>query len=53
MDLSEFRKLAFDCVSGMTFMQSHNMYHLNLKPENILIIDGDYVISDFGTSKII
>ncbi len=53
MDINDFRKFASDCVSGMVFMQSQNMYHLDLKPENILFIDGDYVISDFGTSKII
>jgi serine/threonine protein kinase len=53
MDINNFRKFATDCVSGMAFMHSQNIYHLDFKPENILIIDGDYVISDFGTSKII
>jgi serine/threonine protein kinase len=53
MEIKDFRKFASDCVAGMTFMKSQNVFHLDLKPENILIMDSDYVISDFGTSKII
>lgn len=35
--LEEILSLATDIVSGLAFLHSHNMLHLDLKAENILL----------------
>ena len=30
-------------------MKDKNMHHLDIKPANILILDNEYYLSDFGT----
>ncbi len=30
-------------------MKKKNMYHLDIKPANILILNNEYYLSDFGT----
>uniref|UniRef100_V9KZA0 non-specific serine/threonine protein kinase n=1 Tax=Callorhinchus milii TaxID=7868 RepID=V9KZA0_CALMI len=40
-----------DIVSGLSFLHSHNIVHLDLKPANVLISDqGQCKIGDFGCS---
>ncbi|KAL0210105.1 hypothetical protein P9112_010189 [Eukaryota sp. TZLM1-RC] len=43
---------AISITSALQF-HSNNFIHRNLKPQNILMVDGRPKISDFGTSKII
>jgi len=58
-DISErFKcKLALDVAKGMAFLHSHNIYHRDIKPDNMLVVSSHpdaYVnlkITDFGTSR--
>ncbi|KAL0209771.1 hypothetical protein P9112_009855 [Eukaryota sp. TZLM1-RC] len=44
---------AISITSAIHFLHSNNFIHRDLKPQNILMVDGRPRISDFGTSKII
>ncbi|KAL0209760.1 hypothetical protein P9112_009844 [Eukaryota sp. TZLM1-RC] len=44
---------AISITSALHFLHSNNFIHRDLKPQNILMVDGRPRISDFGTSKII
>ncbi|KAL0210076.1 hypothetical protein P9112_010160 [Eukaryota sp. TZLM1-RC] len=44
---------AISITSALQFLHSNNFIHRDLKPQNILMVDGRPRISDFGTSKII
>ena len=51
-----FFKICSDLVSGLSYLCLGNpevsLIHGDIKPENILLMNGDYLISDFGTSKV-
>ena len=50
--LREILSYAFDFLTGLHFMHSHGILHLDVKPGNILITDSNRaVISDFGLSR--
>ncbi|KAL0207961.1 hypothetical protein P9112_010548 [Eukaryota sp. TZLM1-RC] len=44
---------AISITSALLFLHSNNFVHRDLKPQNILMVDGRPRISDFGTSKIV
>jgi len=55
---NKFRcKLALDVAKGMTFLHSNNVYHRDIKPDNMLVISPhrntqiNLKITDFGTSR--
>jgi serine/threonine protein kinase len=33
-------------------LEGKKIYHFDIKPDNILIKDGNYLIADFGTSYV-
>ncbi len=41
-------KLGLDVVRGLFALKKAGVLHLNVKPENIMIDDDDYKLSDFG-----
>lgn len=43
--------LLYDLSSGLAYMQSINLSHRDIKPHNILKINGVYKVTDFGVSK--
>lgn len=51
--LSEDETLRYtrQIASALSYMHEHRMLHLDLKPGNIMIKDGNAVIIDFGLSK--
>lgn len=50
-------KLALDVAKGMAFLHSNNVYHRDIKPDNMLVISPhrnthiNLKITDFGTSR--
>lgn len=43
--------LLYDLVSALSYMQKIKISHRDIKPHNILKINGVYKMSDFGVSK--
>ena len=49
---SEIRKYAVDLMSGVAHMHKLRVYHCDMKPDNVMIFEGDVAkIIDFGTAK--
>lgn len=51
--ISEF-EIAFllkSLLSGLQYLHSNDIFHLNLKPENILFIDDVLKLDDFGLAR--
>jgi len=49
---SEIRKYAVDILSGIDHMHRLRVYHCDMKPENVMIFEGDTAkLIDFGTAK--
>lgn len=42
------KKIIVGILDGLEVIHSNGLVHRDIKPENILIIDGEYKISDFG-----
>ena len=57
MDPKFRTKLALDVAKGMNFLHTNNIYHRDLKPDNMLVISPhrnnhiNLKITDFGTSR--
>lgn len=46
------RKYLRDIVSGLIYLHSHNIVHLDIKPQNLLVShDGNVKIADFSVSQ--
>uniref|UniRef100_UPI00398ED382 proto-oncogene serine/threonine-protein kinase mos n=1 Tax=Pristiophorus japonicus TaxID=55135 RepID=UPI00398ED382 len=51
LDVGDCLKFSSDIVSGLSFLHSHSIVHLDLKPANVLITEeGRCKIGDFGCS---
>src|SRR3989338_8822398 len=46
-------ELLFQIASGVEFLHSHGLVHLDLKPENVIISHGSVKLIDFGFSCLI
>jgi serine/threonine protein kinase len=51
-EVNEDEKIQFfyEILSAVDFLHRNGMYHCDIKPDNILIIDGKCVLSDLGLS---
>lgn len=48
----QIRKYAVDILTGITHMHSKRIYHLDMKPENVILCNADTAkLIDFGLSK--
>ena len=48
----EARLLFLQLLQGVAAMRSHGVIHYDLKPANLLFVDGTLKITDFGLSKV-
>ena len=49
----ELFQIIYQLVKTLSLMQRYNVSHRDIKPQNILIINGIYKICDFGEARII
>ena len=47
------RELARQMLSALAFLHGNGIAHRDVKPENILLVDGKYVLSDFGFAAMV
>lgn len=40
-----------DVALGLNELKSHNIFHRDIKPHNIIYANGNYKLIDFGISK--
>ncbi len=50
IDFHNRLKIAYKIALGINFLHKNNILHLDIKPDNILMINGEPKISDFGLS---
>ena len=48
----QIKNLILDCLFGLEHLNENKLHHLDVKPDNILLIGQDYVLTDFGGMKI-
>ena len=48
MQLRKFLTLFVDSLLGLSFMHKNNIVHRDIKPQNILKLNNQYAISDYG-----
>jgi serine/threonine protein kinase len=48
---SEYKILFDQLLSSISFLHESGYYHCDIKPENVLIIDDQLVLADFGLTK--
>ena len=49
----EKQKILIDVTEGVSYLHQNNILHGDIKPENILVFEKNYKLTDFGMSKII
>jgi hypothetical protein len=49
----ELYQIIYQLVKTLSLMQRYNVSHRDIKPQNILIINGIYKICDFGEARVI
>eukprot|EP00760_Papus_ankaliazontas_P009176 PhM_4_TR13977/c4_g7_i3/m.15593/K07359/CAMKK2; calcium/calmodulin-dependent protein kinase kinase 2 len=53
-DILTFRRRFLDVLHGLQYLHNHNVVHMDIKPENILVgEDGTCKLADFGVSTIL
>lgn len=52
LNLSQFKNLVLCFMNGFKFIRQFNVVHGDIKPGNILILDGKFKLADFGLSCI-
>ncbi|WP_194842557.1 protein kinase [Endozoicomonas sp. OPT23] len=50
MNASERHKHAYNLLSAIAYLHKQKLSHLDLKPDNILLVEGEVKISDFGSA---
>lgn len=48
LSMSKFKEVALNLLKGLAYMHKHNVVHMDIKPENLLIIQGKVKYVDFG-----
>ena len=48
LPISEIHEVVGQIISSLQYIKSCGMFHLNLKPSNVFVNSGSYVIADFG-----
>ena len=46
----DIKKLKYCIILALKFVHLHNIIHMDVKPENILIKNGNFILCDFGLS---
>eukprot|EP01136_Pigoraptor_vietnamica_P013477 Opistho-1_new@54521 len=52
LDEDSIRRLLRQLLSALAYIHENNVVHLDVKPENILIKDGDLRLADFGLARV-
>lgn len=47
---SDIWRVCRNCAEGLSFMHSKNIIHMDIKPQNILIVGPTIKLVDFGVS---
>ena len=46
----EIVKILLSLCSALEELHQHSIYHMDIKPENIVIINNEYKLIDFGSA---
>ncbi|EAX94511.1 CAMK family protein kinase [Trichomonas vaginalis G3] len=46
-------QLVYQIGNGLQYMHSHRIVHRDIKPQNILLLDGNYVLCDYSVSAVL
>lgn len=49
-EMIDIQRLKYCIILALKFVHMHNIIHMDVKPENILIKDGNFILCDFGLS---
>lgn len=51
-DLNQIKRILSEILNGLMYLHSHCIIHRDLKPGNILMKNGNWKITDFGSARI-